>query len=86
MTHTAHDLRCGCPHRTKLGEWGRNAEGAAYLHIRIFKGGRIFGEVLATSGTVTVLCRDCGRWMTVRIRPADVDVTLDVSRPVALVS
>lgn len=85
MEATKHDLRCACPHATKLGEYGRNANGDPFFHVKVYKSGRVFGEVLATSGTVTVLCRDCARWTTVRIK-TEVDVTRDVARPVSLAS
>jgi len=65
---TAHDLRCTCPHHTKLAEYGMTTDGAAYLHVRVFKQGRVFGEVIASSGEVRVLCRDCGRWTQVNVK------------------
>lgn len=84
MPVTSHDLRCACPRHTKLGVYGRNARGEAYLHIRVHKGDRVFGEIVTTAGVVTVLCRDCGRWTSVRIHAPEVAVERDVARPLVL--
>jgi len=33
-----------------------------YVHIRIHKQSRIYGEVLVTEGVVQIHCRECLRW------------------------
>lgn len=72
---TTHDLRCICSRHTKLAEYGVTLDGEPYLHLKIHKQGRVFGEVVATSGIVEVCCRECLRWTRVDIAP-----TLKVAR------
>lgn len=76
---TAHDLRCECSRRTKLAVFGVTVDGDPYVHVRVFKQSRVFGEVVATGGEVRVLCRDCGRWTFVNI--VGKTVKRDVPKP-----
>lgn len=38
-----------------------------YVHVRIYKNSRIYGEMLVTEGTVHLRCRECFRWQRVII-------------------
>jgi len=42
--------------------WGNDKFGKPYVHVRIFKQGRIFGDVIMYSGPVKICCRECLRW------------------------
>lgn len=80
---TSHDLRCFCSRHPKLAEYGVTQDGEPYLHVRVFKQARMFGEVIVTSGDVDVCCRECFRWTKVRIsrQLSKVDITPEVETP-----
>jgi hypothetical protein len=59
-------LRCFCAHKPLLGIYGVDSRGKLYVHIKVYKADRIFGEVIVT-GDVKIRCRDCYRWHTVVI-------------------
>jgi hypothetical protein len=48
--------------------YGVDERGKLFVHIRIYKQRRIYGEVLVTEGKVQLFCRECLRWHTVVIR------------------
>lgn len=64
--------RCFCSKRPILGIIGHDAEGT-YLHVKVYKQSRIYGEIIAYSGLVRVRCRECLRWHQVRIRKMTAD-------------
>ena len=68
---THNELRCFCSHRPLLAVYGLN-KGELYVHVRIFKQQRIFGEVVVTGGIVQLHCRECLRWHKVVIRQPNV--------------
>lgn len=79
---TKNELRCFCSRGPLLATYGLDAEGSLYVHVRIFKQRRIFGEVLITEGTVRLHCRECLRWHTVVIKvPGKASLTEDESPP-----
>jgi hypothetical protein len=47
--------------------YGIDEKGKLFVHVRIYKQSRIFGEILVTDGTVKLHCRECLRWQTVNI-------------------
>lgn len=85
MPETRHDLRCFCSRKPKLAEWGRTADGKPYVHIRIFKQTKLFGEVVATSGSLDICCRECLRWTHVTIQ-SDVGIQRNQRVPAAVAS
>lgn len=42
--------------------------------MKVYKAKRLYGEMVATSGTVMLRCRECYRWHRITIRQ---DVTVD---------
>lgn len=60
-------IHCKCDCETKLAEYGVNSDGKLFVHLKVFKQGRVFGEMIATSGVVHLRCRDCARWTLIRI-------------------
>lgn len=64
---TKHELRCCCSREPLLALYGVTEGGLPYVHIKIYKQRRVYGEVLITEGNVKLLCRECLRWYTVRI-------------------
>lgn len=65
---SAHELRCFCSRHPLLAVYGLDEKGNRYVHVRIYKQNRIFGEVVATGGEVKLHCRECLRWHKVVIR------------------
>lgn len=55
-------LRCFCSRKPLLAIWGNDEDGKPYIHVRIYKQGRIFGDVVFTGGEVRICCRECVRW------------------------
>lgn len=73
------DLRClVCSKHPLLAKYGRDRFGALYVHVKVFKQGRIYGEIiLQGGGTARIRCRDCTRWYTVNIRQPEDRVDFD---------
>lgn len=67
-------LRCFCARHPLLAVYGINKQGKLFVHIKIWKQGRIYGEVLVTSGVVQLHCRECLRWQKVVIRQPEIAV------------
>ena len=65
---TKHDLRCFCSRRPLLAVYGVDEKGRLYVHQRVYKQGRIFGESFFYGGIVKLLCRECLRWNEVVFR------------------
>ena len=67
MARREKELRCFCSHRPLLATYGVDSKGKLFVHVKIYKAKRIFGELVIEGGTVKIRCRDCLRWHTVRI-------------------
>ncbi|WKW85470.1 hypothetical protein SEA_REYNAULD_17 [Rhodococcus phage Reynauld] len=50
-----------------MAMYGVNENGHPYVHQKIYKQRRIYGESIVTSGTVELCCRECLRWTVIRI-------------------
>lgn len=50
-----------------LATYGLSERGKMYVHVKVFKQDRIYGEILITEGKVQLHCRECLRWHTVTI-------------------
>lgn len=62
-----HNLHCElCTFRPLLATYGIDSSGKLYVHIKVYKGHRIFGNIFAT-GDVKLQCRDCLRWHSVKV-------------------
>jgi hypothetical protein len=64
----AIDIRCFCSRSPLLARAGRDDSGRPYVHLKVFKQRRLYGEMVATSGVVSLRCRECFRWHRVTIR------------------
>jgi len=61
-------LRCYCSDQPLLAMCGRDAStGEPWVHIKSWKGGRLYVEAIVISGVVKMKCRSCDRWMRVKI-------------------
>jgi len=68
LSKPAGDLRCPCARRPLLAKYGRDAGGALFIHVKVFKQSRLYTEIVFTSGKVRIRCRECLKWNSVTIR------------------
>lgn len=64
---TKNELRCFCLRRPLLAFYGHGENGEPYVHQKVHKQGRVFGESIFRSGTVEIKCRECYRWTKIRL-------------------
>jgi len=46
---------------------GLDDKNKPFVHIRIYKQSRVFGEIIFNFGEIRIKCRDCYRWHIIRI-------------------
>lgn len=68
MANGAHQLRCFCSRTPLLAVYGIDSDGKAFIHIKIYKQGKVYGELICRGGDVKMRCRECYRWYRVFIR------------------
>jgi len=78
-----NELRCFCRQTPLLAVYGIE-DGKLFVHVKIYKARRIFGEILVTEGKVKLRCRDCLRWHTVRLQTPNTAVLEEDTGPVVL--
>ncbi len=61
------ELRCFCSREPLLATYGIDKKGKLFIHIKIWKARRIFGEIVAEGGIVKLRCRDCLRWHVINV-------------------
>ena len=61
------ELRCFCGRKPLLATYGVDDSGQLFVHVKIWKQRRIFGELVVKGGEVKMRCRECFRWHTIRI-------------------
>lgn len=65
---TSHPLRCLCSRAPLLATYGLEADGEPYVHVKVYKQRRIYGNiVLSGGGNIRMQCRECFRWYRVDI-------------------
>lgn len=60
-------MRCSCRENPLLAMCGVDRDGEPWVHVKVWKGQRLYAEVIATSGVVRLRCRNCLRWHKVKI-------------------
>ncbi len=65
---STHELRCFCSREPLLALYGVGSDGLPYIHIKVYKQTRIYGEAIIKGGEVKLHCRECLRWHRVVIR------------------
>jgi hypothetical protein len=69
------EVRCFCARKPLLAVCGRDARtGQGFVHLKTWKGQRLYAEVVVSSGTAHIRCRDCFRWHRVRIVNTEVEI------------
>ncbi len=82
---TQNELRCFCRTTPLLAMYGLDNQ-ELYIHIRIYKQRRIFGEIVITGGKVKLRCRECLRWHTIIIRQNGLPALTETSVPDVIAS
>ena len=59
---TRHNLRCECGRRPIICQYGVNAEGVVYVHIKTWRQRKVIVDVVIYNPDVEIRCKDCGRW------------------------
>jgi hypothetical protein len=67
MQRREKELRCFCGREPLLATYGLDSRGKLFVHVKIWKARRIFGELVIEGGIVKLRCRDCLRWHVIRI-------------------
>jgi hypothetical protein len=73
---TSNALKCFCARKPLLAFYGVDEKGKIYIHVKVYKQDRIFGELWITGGTVKIRCRECLRIHTVVIKEGTSSVEL----------
>lgn len=63
------ELRCFCRGNPLLATYGLDSEGKLFVHVKIFKQNRIYGELVMEGGPVRLKCRNCLRWHRIVFSP-----------------
>lgn len=61
------ELRCFCERSPLLATYGIDKSGKLFVHVKIWKSRRIYGELVIEGGIVKLRCRDCLRWHRIRV-------------------
>jgi hypothetical protein len=51
--------------------YGLDRKGRLFVHIKVFKQNRVYGEMLVHGGEVKIRCRECLRWHNITILSPD---------------
>ena len=61
-------VRCTCATHPLLAKCGRDeTTGEPWVHVKVWKGKRLYSEMVVTSGVVQIRCRECLRWYRIKI-------------------
>lgn len=60
---TRNELRCFCRRRPLLATYGLDDSNKVYVHVKVYKNRRIYGEIVVREGSsLSLRCRECLRW------------------------
>lgn len=70
------EVRCTfCTRKPLLAVCGTDRRGKPFVHVRIYKQRRVYGNIVVTGGPVHLQCRECLRWLRIRfVRVSDVNL------------
>jgi hypothetical protein len=60
-------MRCFCAGEPLLAVCGVDRAGEPWVHVKVWKGQRLYSEIMVSSGVVKLRCRKCLRWHKVTI-------------------
>lgn len=62
------EIRCMCSRRPLLATYGVDRDGKAFVHVKVYKQSRIYGEVFVSANAeIKIRCRECLRLQRVKI-------------------
>lgn len=61
-----------CARSPLLATYGVDSKGKLFVHVKIWKQNRIFGELMIEGGVVRLKCRECLRWQVITIQQRSV--------------
>lgn len=63
-----NEIRCICSRKPLLATYGLLSTGKPYIHVKVFKQSRIYGEIFVSADAdVRIRCRECLRLQKVKI-------------------
>lgn len=62
MARREKELRCFCRGEPLLATYGIDSRGKLFVHVKIYKQNRIYGEIVFEGGIAKLRCRNCLRW------------------------
>lgn len=77
MPRPEKELRCFCRGEPLLATYGVNKTGDLFVHVKIYKQNRIYGEIVFEGGIAKIRCRNCLRWHRVVFRTNVVTLSED---------
>ncbi len=66
MRTSKQELRCFCVRKPLLAIYGTDKEGRTFVHCRVYKQNRVYGDWISYGGVVKLRCRECIRWHVIR--------------------
>lgn len=75
MRRHEKELRCFCKQLPLLATYGVDSRGKLFVHIKVYKGSRIYHESVIMEGVVKIRCRNCLRWHRVNIVGNEAELT-----------
>ena len=69
-------IRCVfCARSPLLATFGLDRDRRPFVHVKVYKQKRIFGNVYVTGGPIHLQCRECLRWLKINfVRLHEVDL------------
>ena len=68
MSEHRNEIRCICGRKPLLAVYGRDASGKLFIHMRVYKASRVYGEIyVSADAEVKIRCRECLRLQKIRI-------------------
>lgn len=65
---TKKEIRCFCYRKPLLAMFGVDEDGKLYIHIKIWRQNKLYGNMVFRGGEISIQCRECFRWYRVAIR------------------
>lgn len=77
------ELRCFCSRSPLLAVYGIDISNRLFVHVKVYKQQRVYGEILCRGGEIALKCRECLRWHRITIRDS-LPTLEEVGKPVEL--
>lgn len=82
---TKKRCECVCSRHPLLAYYGVDENDKPYVHVKVYKQERLYGEWFMQDGVCNVRCRDCYRWTKIVFKnPKNIKATHGVPAPSAL--